>query len=91
MSKQLDNQTKGTVVSVRKQWWLKVNTKMVRRGPMDGATFPHIIKVAYTVDGVEYTKRAWIRAGRPVPEVGSTVSVAYCSEKPSKAKLVQGE
>ncbi|MBO4652452.1 MAG: sugar ABC transporter permease [Lachnospiraceae bacterium] len=72
----MDNQTKGTVVSVRKQWWLKVNTKMVRRGPMDG---------------VEYTKRAWIRAGRPVPEVGSTVSVAYCSEKPSKAKLVQGE
>ncbi|MBR5713146.1 MAG: sugar ABC transporter permease [Lachnospiraceae bacterium] len=84
----MDNQTEATVVSVKKQWWLKVNTKALRFGPLDGATFPHIIKVKYTVDGTEYTKRAWIGAGKPVPEVGSTVSVKYCSEKPSKAKVM---
>ena len=45
--------TKGTVISVKTQWWLKVNTKAVRFGPLDGATFPHIVKVKYTVDGTD--------------------------------------
>lgn len=32
----------GTVISVKKQWWLKVNAKRVRLHAMDGAMFPHI-------------------------------------------------
>ena len=83
----MKNQTEGIVVSVKKQWWFKVNTKSFRTGPLDGAVFPHIIKVKYTVDGSEYTKRAWIGAGLPVPKVGSTVQIMYSAEKPSKAKL----
>ena len=55
----MEKQTEGIVVSVKKQWWLKVNTKAFRRGPLDGATFPHIIKVKYTVEGTEYFKRAF--------------------------------
>ena len=47
----MQNTTSGTVVSVKKQWWLKVNTKVIRKGPLDGAIFPHIIKVKYMVDG----------------------------------------
>ena len=43
----MDQKTVGTVVSVKKQWWLKVNTKPVRMHALDGATFPHIIKVSY--------------------------------------------
>ena len=39
------NETNGTVIAVAKQWWLKVNTKPIRMGSMDGAIFPHIIKV----------------------------------------------
>ena len=78
----------GTVVSVKKQWWLKVNTKAVRMGPLDGAVFPHIIKVAYTTDGVEYTRRKWIRAGAPVPEVGSEVKVICDTDAPAKAEIV---
>lgn len=35
----------GTVISVKKQWWLKVNAKRVRLHAMDGAMFPHIVKV----------------------------------------------
>ena len=84
----MEKQTEGIVVSVKKQWWLKVNTKSFRWGPLDGATFPHIIKVKYTVEGTEYFKRAWIHAGRPVPEVGSTVQVSYDTEQPSKAKVL---
>ena len=84
----MDKETIGTVLSVAKQWWLKVNTKPVRMGTMDGATFPHIIKVQYLVDGSTYTKRKWIGAGTTVPAVGSKVTVVYCSDKPAKAKIL---
>ena len=84
----MTKETKGTVVSAAAQWWLKVNTKAVRCGPMDGASFPHIIKVSYTVDGNEYFKRKWIGAGLPVPAVGSHLKVVYSEEKPSKAKIL---
>ena len=84
----MDQKTTGIVCKASRQWWLKVNTKPIRMHPLDGATFPYIIKVAYTVNGTEYTKRKWIHAGRPVPAVGSTVQVAYSAEKPSKAKIL---
>ena len=61
--------TIGTVVSVKKQWWLKINTKPVRAHAFDGAIFPHIVKVMYCVDGIKYYKKKWIRAGLPVPNV----------------------
>ena len=84
----MDKETIGTVLSVAKQWWLKVNTKPMRMGALDGATFPHIMKVQYTVAGNTYIKRKWIGAGKPVPAVGSKVTVLYCSGKPSKAKIL---
>ena len=84
----MDQQTTGTVIAVAKQWWLKVNTKMFRMHPLDGATFPHIIKVKYTVNGTEYSKRKWLHAGWPIPEVGATVQVVYSSGKPAKAKIL---
>ena len=84
----MDKETIGIVLSVAKQWWLKVNTKPVRLGPLDGATFPHIIKVQYVVDGNIYTKRKWIGADKPVPAVGSEVTVLYCSDKPGKAMIL---
>ena len=83
----MDKETIGTVLSVAKQWWLKVNTKPVRMGAMDAAALPHIIKVQYVVDGRTYTKRKWIGAGKAVPAVGNNVTVLYCSSKPSKAKI----
>lgn len=81
-------ETTGAVISVATQWWLKVNTKPVRAHALDGATFPHIIKVQYTVEGKDYIKRKWIGAGVPAPAVGSTVTVLYREEKPGKAKLL---
>ena len=84
----MDQETIGTVLSVAKQWWLKVNTKPIRMGTSDGATFPHIIKVQYVVDGNTYTKRKWIGAGKPVPAVGSELTVLYCSHKPGKATIL---
>lgn len=84
----MDKTATGTVVSVKKQWWLKVNTKPVRMHPMDGAVFPHIITVQYTVDGNTYNKRKWIGAGHPVPDIGSSLKIVYCSEKPNKVKVL---
>ena len=84
----MDKETIGTVQSVAKQWWLKVNKKSIRMGTMDGATFPHIIKVEYVVDGNTYSNRKWIGAGKAVPAVGSELTVLYCSGKPGKAKII---
>ena len=81
-------ETKGTVVSISKQWWLKVNTKPIRTHALDGAEFPHIIKVKYTVDGKDYFKKKWINAGYALPEPESTVTVAYCVDKPQKSKIL---
>ena len=49
----MECKTIGIILSVKKQWWLKVNTKPVRMHAFDGATFPHIVTVKYTVDGNE--------------------------------------
>ncbi len=84
----MDIQTEGIVVYARKKWWLSIRTKAFRTGPLDGTIFPYIIKVSYTVDGKEYTKRAWINAGLPVPAVGSKVQVLYRSDKPKKARIL---
>ncbi len=79
--------TTGTVIAVKRQWWLKINTKAFRKGTFDGATFPYIIKVKYVVNDKEYFKRKWINAGNPVPEINSTVTIVYNENKPSKSKI----
>ena len=84
----MNKETIGTVLSVTRLWWLKVNTKPIRMRALDGATFPHIIKVQYVVDGKNYTKRKWIGAGKSVPAVGSNLTVLYCTDKPSEAKIL---
>ena len=35
----MEKETMGTVISVTKQWWLKVNRKPVRAHAMDGEPF----------------------------------------------------
>ena len=84
----MEKQTIGTVVAVWKQWWLKINTKPARSHMMDGAIFPHIIKIQYTVDGKEYAKFKWINAGQPAPKAGSSIHISYRSDKPSKSRLL---
>lgn len=84
----MEKEATGTVVSVARQWWLKINTKPVRMHALDGAFFPHIAKVRYAADGKDYYKRKWIPAGNPVPVTGSTMTVLYCAENPKKAKVL---
>ena len=84
----MDKETTGKVIAIQKQWWLKINTKSVKTHALDGAIFPHIIKVQYCVNGKDYIKRKWIGANCHVPSVGSSVAVRYCEEKPGKAKVL---
>ena len=80
--------TTGTIISAKKQWWLKINKKPIRNGALDGAVFPYIIKVRYVVDGKEYIKRKWIGTEYPVPVEGSTVQLAFEENQPEKIKVV---
>ena len=49
-------QTKGEIISAKKQWWLKIRTKAVRLGPADGAIFPYVVKIKYCAEGKEYLR-----------------------------------
>ncbi len=81
-------ETSGTVLEVKRQWWLKINTKPVRKHMFDGAIFPHVMKVGYTVDGRSYTKRKWISAYERPPMVGSSVTVIYPEGNPKRAQIL---
>lgn len=81
----MTNQTVGTVTRVTRQWWCKINTKPVRTGTFDGAMFPHVVRVSYTVNGKTYTRRKWLHATIASPTVGEHVTVQYDVATPKKA------
>lgn len=83
----MEIKTTGTVLALKKQWWLKVNTKPVRKHALDGATFPHIVTVKYTVNGTDIVKKKWLKAAITPPSVNEQVSVIYREEKPNKFRL----
>ena len=83
----MEKKTTATVISVKKQWWLKVNTKPFRHGTLDGALFPHIIRAAYVVDGREFFKRKGLGARIVPPRVGDRVTVIYRAENPQKCRI----
>jgi len=84
----MEKKTTGIVVAAAKMWWLKINTKPVRLHSLDGAVFPHVIKVRYSVGEKSYFKRKWIGAGKPVPGIGSEILVSYREDAPGKAKIL---
>lgn len=74
----------GSVVMVSRCWWLKVNTKPVRRFPGDGAVYPHIVTFTYQVDNVSYTGKLFIPLRYRVPQKGETIPVYYDPGKPGR-------
>ncbi len=79
--------TTGTIIAVKKQWWCKFNTKAVRLHSLDGAVFPHIIKVKYTVDGRDYIKSKWRGVAAGTPYAGDMVTVWYQPDNPAKCRI----
>ena len=88
MAAYTEKRTEGTVLSVKKQWWLKVNTKAVRLGPLDGARFPHIVTVEYMACKEKIKKSKWIGASVDPPRVGERVVICYREDKPSKFRIL---
>ena len=83
----MESKTIGIILFVKKQWWLKVNTKPIRKHALDGATFPHIVTVKYTVEGNEIIKKKWLKACVTPPSVNDQVAVIYRTDKPTKFRL----
>lgn len=79
--------TTGTVTEVKTLWWIKVNTKPIRKHALDGALFPHTIAVKYEVNGIEYTKKAYVSVKKDTPPRNAEVAVYYNEAKPSKCKV----
>ena len=70
-------ETAGTVTRVKTCWWIKVNTKHVRMGSLDGAKFPHIIYFTYSAGGVTYQGSRYVRYFLRCPVRGENLAVFY--------------
>ena len=81
-------QTEGTVIDVKPCWWLKVNTKPVRRNLFDGAVFPHIIHFTYCVNGQTYTGKRYVNWNKHCPIKGEKITVYYETNKPDTYAVI---
>lgn len=77
----------GVVTRVTKLWWLKVNTKALRSNAFDGARFPHVVTVEYTVNGKLYACRKLVGVFMQCPQVGESVLVSYHPDRPTRCEL----
>ena len=80
--------TEGVVTQVKTCWWLKVNTKAVRRNMFDGAVFPHIIHFVYTVDGQTYRGKRYVNWNKRCPQKEEKLTVYYEKEDPAKYAVI---
>lgn len=81
-------QTEGVVTEVKTCWWLKINTKPVRRHSFDGAVFPHIIHFAYTVAGQTFCGKRYVNWNKRCPQKGEKLTVHFKKENPEKYAVI---
>lgn len=81
-------QTEGVVTEVKTCYWLKVNTKPVRRSAIDGALFPHIIHFTYGVGGQTYKGKRYVNWNKRCPVKDERITVHYEREKPEKYAVI---
>jgi len=74
----------GTIIKASKLWWIKINTKSFRTSPLDGATFPYLIKVKYNINNIDYIKNKLVYWGNENIQTGDKVIITYDENKPSK-------
>lgn len=79
-----NHKANGIVTKVKKCWWVKVNRKVVRMHPLDGAEFPRMVDFVYSVKGEEYRGYSFVKAGKKCPKVGKKIIVYYDKDKPSR-------
>ena len=79
-----NKRTTGMITSVKTCWWIKINTKPIRRHMLDGAKFPHIIHFTYTVDGAAYQGSSCVDWQLRCPDKGERVTVFYDKNDPAR-------
>lgn len=82
------NNADGKIIKVNKLWWLKINKKIFRTTPVDGATYPYIVRIEYNVNDKKYEKSKFIYWGNEGVNVGDIVVVAYEQSNPSNVLKV---
>ena len=81
-------QTEGVVIEVKTCWWLKVNTKPVRRNVFDGAVFPRIIHFTYTAGDQTYRGKRYVNWNKQCPQKGENLTVYYEKDNPAKYAVI---
>ena len=84
MNKQGNIEVEGTIIKLKKIWWIKINTKAFRTSPLDGATFPYIITVKYTVNDTTYEKNKFVYLGDKEINIGNKIKVVCDVINPKK-------
>ena len=84
MNKQGNIEVEGTIIKLKKIWWIKINTKAFRTSPLDGATFPYIITVKYTVNDTTYEKNKFVYLGDKEINIGDKLKVVCDVTNPKK-------
>lgn len=74
----------GIITKVNKLWWIKINRKIVRKSPLDGATFPYLVKIKYKINNKIYEKVKIVCFENENIDIGDKVVVTYDENKPSK-------
>ena len=74
----------GVIIAAKRCWWLKINTKPVRKHALDGAVFPYLITVRYSVCGAELERRKLVVWKNGIPRIDQPVTVQYDVKRPSK-------
>lgn len=74
----------GTITDVSRCWWLRINTKPIRRFSGDGAVYPSIITFSYVVDNIPYVGKLYIPYRCRVPQAGETIDIYYDPGNPKK-------
>jgi hypothetical protein len=80
-------QTTGRVLTVRRLWWIKINTRPLRRHALEGAAFPHAVRIAYRTEGTVYRRWKYVGWRSVCPAPGETIPVWYDMARPRRCRI----
>ena len=79
-----NRKTSAEITQIKTCWWVKINTKPIRRHSLDGARFPHIIYFTYHFKGVDYQGRSCVSYYLRCPNNGDTITVFVDPQNPTR-------
>lgn len=72
----------AVVIKVTDCWWMKINRKPMRMHGPDGAQYPHILHLQYSVNGNRYKGCRWLSWTEAAPVVGDTIPILCDASNP---------